>query len=77
MRRFTYKERCEILQRARDTLARLAVDEAVEGLRQERLELQREVAHDRAFQQLQLKRKRWLARNQPLVYKVKMDARIR
>ena len=60
------------------------MDEAIEGLRQERLELQREVAHDRAFQQLQLKRKRWLADHERrrhggtgLIYKVRWDARIR
>ena len=61
--KYTYKQRCEILQRARDTLARLAVADCVDGLRAERLELEREAAHDREFRALQAERKRWLARH--------------
>jgi hypothetical protein len=83
-RKYTEVQRREILLRAHSTLARLRMEEAIEGLRQERLELAREVAHDRAFQQLQLERKRWLADHERrqrggngLIYKVKLNARIR
>jgi hypothetical protein len=81
--KYSYAERCRIIAEARETLARARMAECLDGLAAERLELQREVADDRAFQRLQLARKRWLAdherrhQNQPLVYKVKWDARIR
>jgi hypothetical protein len=82
--RYTYEQRREIIQRARDTLARLRLADCIDGLREERLELLREAAHDREFQALQLKRKVWLADHERrqrggtgLVYKVKYDARIR
>jgi hypothetical protein len=55
--KYSYAERQKILREAHATLARLRLAECIDGLRQERLELQREVAHDRAFQQLQLERK--------------------
>jgi hypothetical protein len=83
MRRYTEQQRREVIQRARDTLARLAVADCVDALRAEREELQREMAHDREFRQLQLKRKQWLADHErrqhgrnDIVYKVKWNARL-
>jgi hypothetical protein len=81
--KYTYAERQKILQRAHETLRRVRFAEIIDGLHQERLELQREAAADRAFQQLQLARKRWLAdheqrqQKQPeLIYKTIANARI-
>jgi hypothetical protein len=70
--KYTYRQRCEILQRARDTLARLRMQEAIDGLAEEKNWATPEEG-ERLFREIE-RRERGRA---GLIYKVKMNARIR
>jgi hypothetical protein len=55
--KYTYRQRCEIIQRARSALARAAVDEAIRGLAAERELFREDEADQLAFERRQRERR--------------------
>jgi hypothetical protein len=64
--RYTAEQRRKILREARETLARLRMAECIDGLREER-----NSEGDRRLRAIERRH-----RNQPLIYKTKLNARI-